>query len=97
MPVVFPSHNHPSARPVAHLNAIMAGLKASGVAINIEPLAVRAPSGAVSSSLPRAALLDPTGTGATPGTGCIGCGGISCHRYSEEDDEKTSDAAVTSG
>lgn len=65
MHVVFSSHNHPSARPVAQLNAIMAGLKASGVAINIGPLPVRAPSGALSrrSSLPRASLPEPTGTG----------------------------------
>lgn len=39
----------------------------------------------------------PTGTGATLGTGCPGCGGVASHRYDEEDEEKTGDAAVTSG
>ena len=66
---------------------------------SVAPVAIQRAPGLPPNAFQRAkpALLDPTGTGATPGTGCIGCGGVSCHRYSEEDDEKTSDAAVTSG
>lgn len=74
---------------MACINAVVASLNGAGTAIKTEPLAVRPLSGTCSKppSLARASL---------PEDRCPGCGGVSSHRYTEGDDEKAADAAVTS-